>query len=189
MSRGRPQALAAICLLGLCAAAGPARPRRTPPPLGFAFTNIAREAGLSAVTVFGGERGNRYLLETTGCGVALFDYDNDGRLDVFIVNGTTLEGFPKDQAPISHLYRNKGDGTFEDVTAKAGVGISGWGQGAAAADYDNDGDSDLFVTFYGQNRLFRNDGNGTFTDVTARAGLATPRHAMGHGRRVPRLRP
>ena len=83
---------------------------------------------------------NRYLLETTGCGVALFDYDNDGRLDIFIVNGTTLEGFPKGQAPISHLYRNRGDGTFEDVTAKAGVGVSGWGQGAAAADYDNDGD-------------------------------------------------
>ena len=152
----------------------------TPPP-GFAFTNVAREAGLSAVTVFGGEHSNRYLLETTGCGVALFDYDNDGRLDIFIVNGTTLEGFPKGQAPISHLYRNKGDGTFEDVTAKAGVGVSGWGQGAAAADYDNDGDSDLFVTFYGQNRLFRNEGDGTFTDATARAGLATPGTRWGTG--------
>src|SRR5262245_21590580 len=109
-----------------------------PAPLGFAFTNIAREAGLSAITVFGGEHGNRYLLETTGCGVALFDYDNDGRLDIFLVNGTTLEGFPAGQAPISHLYRNRGDGTFEDVTAKAGVGVSGWGQGAVAAEYDND---------------------------------------------------
>ena len=174
MSRGRTQALAAICLLGLGAAVGPGAASQDPTPLGFAFTNIAREAGLSAVTVFGGERSNRYLLETTGCGVALFDYDNDGRLDIFIVNGTTLEGFPKDQAPISHLYRNKGDGTFEDVTARAGVGVSGWGQGAAAADYDNDGDSDLFVTFYGQNRLFRNGGDGTFTDVTAHAGLTTP---------------
>ena len=181
MSRGGAHALAAICLLGLGAAVGPGAASQDTPPLGFAFTNIAREAGLSAVTVFGGERGNRYLLETTGCGVALFDYDNDGRLDVFIVNGTTLEGFPKDQAPISHLYRNKGDGTFEDVTAKAGVGVSGWGQGAAAADYDNDGDSDLFVTFYGQNRLFRNEGNGTFTDVTARAGLATPGTRWGTG--------
>ena len=163
-------------------AGGPWRGRRrTPRRLGFAFTNIAREAGLSAVTIFGGERSNRYLLETTGCGVALFDYDNDGRLDVFIVNGTTLEGFPKGQAPISHLYRNRGDGTFEDVTAKAGVGVSGWGQGAAAADYDNDGDSDLFVTFYGQNRLFRNGGDGTFTDVTARAGLTTPGTRWGTG--------
>ena len=162
---------------------GPGAASQDTPQPGFAFTNIAREAGLSAVTVFGGERSNRYLLETTGCGVALFDYDNDGRLDIFIVNGTTLEGFPKGQAPISHLYRNRGDGTFEDVTAKAGVGVSGWGQGAAAADYDNDGDSDLFVTFYGQNRLFRNDGDGTFTDVTARAGLATT--AARDGARAP----
>ena len=105
------------------------RPSQDAPPLGFAFTNVAREAGLSAVTVFGGERSNRYLLETTGCGVALFDYDNDGRLDIFIVNGTTLEGFPKGQAPTSHLYRNKGDGTFEDVTAKAGVGAQRLGPG------------------------------------------------------------
>ena len=180
-SRCGTHALAAIGVLGLCAAMGPDAASQDTPPLGFAFTNIAREAGLSAVTVFGGEGSNRYLLETTGCGVALFDYDNDGRLDIFIVNGTTLEGFPKGQAPISHLYRNRGDGTFEDVTAKAGVGVSGWGQGAAAADYDNDGDSDLFVTFYGQNRLFRNDGDGTFTDVTARAGLATSRTRWGTG--------
>jgi len=181
VSRDRTHGLAAICLLGLGAAMAPGAASQDPPPLGFAFTNIAREAGLSAVTVFGGERSNRYLLETTGCGVALLDYDNDGRLDIFIVNGTTLEGFPKGQAPISHLYRNKGDGTFEDVTAKAGVGVSGWGQGAAAADYDNDGDSDLFVTFYGQNRLFRNGGDGTFTDVTARAGLAAPGTRWGTG--------
>ena len=121
--------------------AAPARPRRTPPPLGFAFTNIAREAGLSAVTVFGGERSNRYLLETTGCGVALFDYDNDGWLDIFLVNGTTLEGFPKGQAPISHLYRNKGDGTFEDVTAQGRRRRQRLGPGRVrAADYDNDGD-------------------------------------------------
>ncbi len=173
MSRQRPLALAAAGLLGLGLAMGPGASSQGAAPPGFAFTNIAREAGLSAVTVFGGERGNRYLLETTGCGVALFDYDNDGRLDIFVVNGTTLEGFPKGDAPISHLYRNKGDGTFEDVTARAGVGVSGWGQGAATADYDNDGDSDLFVTFYGQNRLFRNDGHGSFTDVTTRAGLTT----------------
>jgi enediyne biosynthesis protein E4 len=172
--RGGPYGLAAIGLLGLCAAAGPDAASQEAPQPGFAFTNVAREAGLSAVTVFGGERSNRYLLETTGCGVALLDYDNDARLDIFIVNGTTLEGFPKGQAPISHLYRNKGDGTFEDVTAKAGVGVSGWGQGAAAADYDNDGHSDLLVTFYGRHR-------------TRRSRHA--RHAMGHGRRLSRLRP
>jgi hypothetical protein len=170
-----------IAVLGLSAGAGPRPGAQEAAPLGFAFTNIAREAGLDAVTVFGGQRVNRYLLETTGCGVAVLDYDNDGRLDIFVVNGTTLEGFPKDQAPISHLYRNKGDGTFEDVTAKAGVGLSGWGQGAIAADYDNDGDSDLFVTFYGQNRLLRNNGDGTFADVTAPAGLVTKATRWGTG--------
>ena len=174
-------ALAAASLLALGIAAAPGARSQEPAPLGFAFTNVAREAGLSAVTVFGGERRNRYLLETTGCGVALFDYDNDGWLDVFLVNGTTLEGFPEGRAPTSHLYRNRGNGTFEDVTAKAGVGVSGWGQGAVAADYDNDGDGDLFVTFYGQNRLFRNEGDGRFTDVTARAGLTTTGTRWGAG--------
>ena len=174
-------ALAAASLLALGIAAAPGARSQEPAPLGFAFTNVAREAGLSAVTVFGGERSNRYLLETTGCGVALFDYDNDGWLDVFLVNGTTLEGFPEGRAPISHLYRNRGNGTFEDVTAKAGVGVSGWGQGAVAADYDNDGDGDLFVTFYGRNRLFRNEGDGRFADVTARAGLATTGTRWGAG--------
>ena len=90
-------------------------------------------------------------------------------LDVFLVNGTTLEGFPKGQEPTNHLYRNRGDGTFEDTTARAGVGASGWGQGACAGDYDNDGHEDLFVTYYGQNRLYRNRGDGTF-DGRHRAG-------------------
>ena len=181
MRRCRPRCLIAVCLLGLGAAAGPAAVSQDTAPLGFGFTNIAREAGVSAITVFGGEHSNRYLLETTGCGVALFDYDNDGRLDIFLVNGTTLEGFPNGQAPTSHLYRNRGDGTFEDTTTKAGLGVSGWGQGAAAADYDNDGDTDLFVSFYGQNRLFRNRGDGTFADVTARAGLTTAATRWGTG--------
>jgi hypothetical protein len=178
--RVRPRALAAIGLLGVCVAMGFETRSQDAAPLGFAFTNTAREAGLDAVTVFGGARSNRYLLETTGCGVALFDFDGDGRLDVFLVNGTTLDGFADGQAPISHLYRNRGDGTFEDVTARTGAGLSGWGQGAVAADYDNDGDSDLFVTFYGQNRLLRNDG-GTFADATARAGLRTPGTRWGTG--------
>jgi enediyne biosynthesis protein E4 len=142
-------------------------------PLGFSFTDVARQAGLTAVTTYGGQRTNKYLLETTGCGVAMLDYDNDGFLDLFFVNGTTLEGFPKGKEPTSHLYRNRGDGTFEDVTTKAGLALTGWGQGACAGDYDNDGFDDLFVTFWGQNRLFRNRGNGTFEDVTARTGLVT----------------
>jgi hypothetical protein len=142
-------------------------------PLGFSFVDRAHDAGLTATTVYGGQRTNKYLLETTGCGVASLDYDNDGYLDLFFVNGSTLEGFPSGSAPTSHLYRNRGDGTFEDVTAKAGVGLVGWGQGACAGDYDNDGFEDLYVTFWGQNRLLRNRGNGTFEDVTDRAGLGT----------------
>src|SRR5262245_53230132 len=144
-------------------------------PLPFSFTNVARDAGLGAATVFGGTGTNRYLLETTGCGAAFFDFDGDGRLDVFLVNGTTLEGFPKGQEPVNHLYRNRGDGTFEDVTARSGLGASGWGQGVCAGDYDNDGFEDLFVTYYGQDRLYRNRGDGTFADVSAKAGLLSKR--------------
>jgi hypothetical protein len=148
--------------------------------LQFAFADVARQAGLTAVTTYGGSRANRYLLETTGCGVAMLDFDNDGALDLFLVNGTTLDGFQPGKEPTSHLYRNRGDGTFDDVTAKAGLALAGWGQGACAGDYDNDGFDDLYVTFWGQNRLFRNRGNGTFEDVTAAAGLTTrPRWGAG----------
>jgi hypothetical protein len=148
---------------------------------GFSFTNIAAQAGVVARTVFGGQTANKYLLETTGCGAAAFDYDNDGWLDIFLVNGTTLEGFPKGQEPTNHLYRNKRDGTFEDVTVKAGLAQSGWGQGACAGDYDNDGYDDLFVTYWGQNRLYRNKGDGTFADVTSTAGLTQTRTRWGAG--------
>jgi hypothetical protein len=147
----------------------------------FAFRNTAREAGLTAVTVFGGTTTNKYLLETTGCGVAVLDFDADGWLDIFLVNGSVLEGFAPGRAPTSHLYRNRHDGTFEDVTDKAGLTQSGWGQGACAGDYDNDGYDDLFVTYWGQNRLYRNRGNGTFEDVTAASGLATVKPRWGAG--------
>src|SRR5258706_14219110 len=153
--------------------------------LGFAFKEVAAAAGLTAVTVFGGKDANRYLLETTGTGVALLDYDGDGFLDVFLVNGTTLEGFPKGQEPINHLYRNRRDGTFEDVTARAGLAASGWGQGVCAGDYDNDGHEDLFVTYYGQNRLYRNRGDGTLEDVTAHAGLLDQKTRRGTGCALP----
>jgi enediyne biosynthesis protein E4 len=149
--------------------------------LGFSFTNTAREAGLNAVTIYGGRTSNRYLLETTGCGVALLDYDGDGWLDIFFVNGATLEGFPKGSEPTNHLYRNKHDGTFEDVTDRAGLKASGWGQGTCAGDYDNDGDDDLFVSYWGRNRLYRNNGNGTFSDVTGAAGVLDRRDRWGAG--------
>jgi hypothetical protein len=167
-----------LLLVLLLAAAG-AMPAGMMPPtipvdnaLGFSFTNVAQQAGLNARTVYGREGTNRYLIETTGTGVAAFDYDSDGWVDVFLVNGTTLEGFPKGQEPTNHLYRNRGNGTFEDVTAAAGLVQGGWGQAACAGDYDNDGHDDLFVTYWGQNHLYRNTGHGTFDDVTARAGLA-----------------
>ncbi len=145
--------------------------------LGISFLNVARESGLNAKTIFGGEHKNKYLLETTGCGVAFYDYDNDGWLDIFLVNGTRLEGFQAGSEPTSHLFRNNRDGTFTDVTAKAGVAHSGWGQGCCIGDYDNDGWDDLFVTYFGKNVLYHNNGDGTFTDVSQKAGVA------GNGKR------
>ncbi len=140
-------------------------------PLGYSFVDVARESGLNVKTIYGGEHKNRFLLETTGCGVAFFDYDHDDWLDIFLVNGSRLEGFPKGEAPISRLFKNNRDGTFTDVTLKSGLGRSGWGQGCCVGDYNNDGWNDLFVSYYGQNALYRNNGDGTFTDVTAKAGL------------------
>jgi hypothetical protein len=147
----------------------------------FSFANVAREAGLTAPTIYGGQETNTYLLETTGTGAAVLDYDGDGRLDIFLVNGTTLEGFPKGQEPTNRLYRNKGNWTFEDVTRSAGLVQSGWGQGACSGDYDNDGHPDLFVTYWGQNRLYHNTGKGTFEDVTSSAGLTTAKPRWGAG--------
>ena len=169
--RAATQLVGTALAAGVCLAVGPRGRSEQPSPPAFSFTNVAREAGLNHLTVFGGESSNKYLLETTGTGVAFIDYDGDGWLDLFFVNGTTLEGFPSEKAPTSHLYRNKGDGTFEDVTARAGVGASGWGQGACVGDYDSDGHDDLFVTYYGQNRLYRNRGDGTFEETSRAAGL------------------
>jgi hypothetical protein len=146
------------------------------PSVPFSFVDAGGASGLDMVTVFGGRETNRYLLETTGCGVAMLDYDNDGLQDLFFVNGTTLEGFPRGQEPRPRLYRNRGAGRFEDVTVAAGLHEQwGWGQGACVGDYDNDGFEDLAVTYYGQNRLYRNTGGGGFEDVTQSAGLAQSR--------------
>ena len=143
-------------------------------PLGVQFVNIAREAGLRAKTIFGAESKNRFLLETTGCGAAFFDYDNDGWLDIFLVNGTRFDAkYAKGQAPTNRLYKNNRDGTFTDVTEKAGLIRTGWGQAVCAGDYDNDGHDDLFVTYWGDCALYRNNGDGTFTDVAAKAGVTT----------------
>ncbi len=145
----------------------------TPPsPPKIHFVDIAAQAGLTARTEFGGDHIKKYIVESTGTGVAVIDYDNDGWPDIFLVNGSTLEGLPKGQEPTSHLYHNNRDGTFTDVTKKAGVALTGWGQGVCAGDYDNDGFTDLFVTFWGHNILLHNNGDGTFTDVTKKSGLA-----------------
>ncbi|MGH9632711.1 MAG: CRTAC1 family protein [Bryobacteraceae bacterium] len=138
------------------------------------FVNVAREAGLRAKTIFGGEERNRYLLETTGCGVAFFDYDNDGWLDIFLVNGSRFETiFPKGGEPTNRLFRNNRDGTFTDITVKAGLVRHGWGQGVCVGDYDNDGNDDLFISYWGENALYHNNGDGTFTDVSRKAGITT----------------
>ena len=143
-------------------------------PLGVQFVNVAREAGLRTKTIFGGERKNKFLLETTGCGCAFIDYDNDGWLDIFLVNGTRFDAkWPPGQAPVSRLYRNNRDGTFTDVTQEAGVARTGWGQGVCAGDYDNDGWEDLFVTYWGDCALWHNGGNGKFSDVARTAGVTT----------------
>jgi enediyne biosynthesis protein E4 len=135
------------------------------------FVDIAEQAGLTAKTEAGGEKAKKYIIETTGSGAAFFDFDRDGWPDIFLVNGSRLEGFPDGPEPTTHLYRNNHDGTFTDVTQKAGAGLKGWGQGVCAGDYDNDGWTDLFVTMWGHNVLLHNNGDGTFTDVTKKAGL------------------
>ena len=135
------------------------------------FRDLALEAGLSAVNVSGNAAAKRYILETTGDGVGIFDFDNDGLMDVFLVNATTMDGKGRGENSTSHLYRNLGNLHFEDVTLKAGVGKVGWGQGVCVGDYDNDGYEDLFVTYYGHSVLYHNEGNGTFKDVTEAAGL------------------
>jgi hypothetical protein len=144
------------------------------------FSDVGQKAGLTALNVFGGKDTKRYIIETTGTGVAIFDYDNDGWPDVFLVNGTTLEGFPAGKAPTNHLYRNNHDGTFTDVTVQAGLVASGWGQGVCVGDYDNDGWEDLYVTYYGKNRLYHNE-KGMFAEVGEKSGVAGSGKAWGTG--------
>ena len=144
------------------------------------FTDIAEKAGLTAPNIFGGIDTKKYIIETTGNGVAIFDYDNDGWPDIFLVNGTKLEGFPPGKGPTNRLYRNNHDGTFTDVTAKAGLTSTGWGQGICVGDYDNDGWEDVYVTYYGKNRLLHND-RGVFTEVAEKSGVAGSGKDWGTG--------
>jgi hypothetical protein len=155
-------------------------PKVNPKPLAH-FTDIAKKVGLIDPVVFGGVDTKKYIIETTGTGVAIFDYDNDGWPDIFIVNGTSLDAPHSGKPPTSHLYHNNRDGTFTDVTQKAGLAHTGWGQGVCVGDYDNDGWEDLYVTYYGKNILYHNNGDGIFSDVSDKAGVAGSGKAWGNG--------
>lgn len=155
-------------------------PDRTPPQPTVNFIDIAEKAGLNFTNVFGGLETKKYIIETTGTGVAILDYDNDGWPDLFFVNGTTLEGSRDHTVPTNHLYRNNHDGTFTDVTVQAGLNATGWGQGVCVGDYDNDGWEDLYVTYYGKNVLYHND-HGVFKDVSDQAGVSGSGKAWGTG--------
>jgi enediyne biosynthesis protein E4 len=153
----------------------------TPSPT---FTDVTKEANIDFVHCFG-DKVISSILEATGSGCAFLDYDQDGFIDLFVVSGGYLEGISdpestcKDKKPTDRLFRNRGDGTFEDVTEKAGVRGTGYGMGAAVGDYNNNGYPDIFVTNYEKNILYRNNGDGTFTDVTEQAGVGKSLWSVG----------
>ena len=145
------------------------------------FEDIAVASGLTVPNTFGGKTRKDYILETTGNGAAIFDYDGDGAQDILVVNGTTLHPNVSSGPHLPQLYHNDGRGHFTDVAAKAGLTVEGWGQGVCVGDYDNDGWPDMLITYFGHNRLYRNQRNGTFRDVTAEAKLPTAGQRYGSG--------
>jgi enediyne biosynthesis protein E4 len=157
----------------------PPVPAKTQPKPFTTFTDVAKQAGLTATMYYGVREAVTYIIEEMGGGCAFFDYDNDGWMDIFIVGGRTLEGIPEGAS--NRLYKNNRDGTFKDVTKEAGLWDAGWGVGVSVGDYNNDGYEDLFITYYGQNKLYHNNGNGTFTDVTEKAGLKHEGIRFGSG--------
>jgi len=163
-------------------------PSGSAPTWPVSFVDVAARAGLTRPSVYGGLRQKRFIIETNGAGVALFDADGDGWVDALVLNGTRLkegsreeEAWTPGQAPVSHLYRNNADGTFSDVTEAAGLRKTGWASSVCVGDYDNDGGLDLFVTYFGQNVLYRNRGRGRFEDVTAIAKVETAGTRWGSG--------
>jgi enediyne biosynthesis protein E4 len=156
-----------------------ARPAPSGRPFNAHFVDVAASAGLTTPTIYGGVETKKYILEATGCGCAFTDYDNDGWMDIFILSGTRLEGVPP--GTTNRLYKNNRDGTFTDVTEKAGLTAIGWASAVCVGDYNNDGFEDLFCTYFGQNRLYRNNGDGTFSDVTKASGLGIEQTRWGAG--------
>lgn len=150
-----------------------------PKPASFSFVDVGSRAGLIHPVVYGGIETKKYILETNGCGIAFFDYDNDGWLDIFVPGGSRIEGAPS--GATNRLYKNNRDGTFSDVTGMAGLERAAWTSGVCVGDYDNDGYDDLFISCWGRNILYHNNGNGTFTDVTKEAGLLRPQPEWGAG--------
>jgi len=148
-------------------------------PFNAHFVDVAAAAGLSAPTIYGGVESKKYILESTGCGCAFIDYDNDGWMDIFLLCGTRIGAAPPEAT--NRLYKNNRDGTFTDVTQKAGLHAIGWASGVCVGDYNNDGFEDMFCTYFGQNILYRNNGDGTFTDVTKAAGLLNDQPRWGAG--------
>ena len=156
-----------------------ARPAPSGRPFHAHFVDVASSAGLQASVIYGGAESKKYILEAVGCGCAFIDYDNDGWMDIFLLSGTRLTGDPP--GATNRLYKNNRDGTFTDVTEKAGLRSVGWASGVCIGDYNNDGFEDIFCTCFGQNRLYRNNGDGTFTDVTKAAGLLNDQPRWGAG--------
>jgi len=143
------------------------------------FTDVAKHAGLTEPVIYGGLDSKSYIVEVVGCGAAFIDFDNDGWVDLFVLSGTRLEGDPP--GVTNHLYKNNRDGTFTDVTKKAGLVRTGWASSVTVGDYDNDGFDDVFVTYYGHNVLYHNNGDGTFSDVTRKTGLDQTSVRYGSG--------
>ena len=170
----RNSAINTFILLSIVVVLWYATPLSARADTGIQFVDVTQEAGIRWQHT-DGRSGQKYFMETLGSGAAFFDYDADGDPDLYFVNGAPLPGYVAQEVPINCLYRNNGDGTFTDVTEKAGVGDTGYGHGCAVGDYNNDGKLDLYVTNYGTNRLYRNNGDGTFTDVANIAGVTEPR--------------
>ena len=156
-----------------------AKPAPSGRPFDAHFTDVAREAGLLAPIIYGNPDVTDYILEAVGCGCAFIDHDNDGWMDIFLLSGTKLNGAPP--GATNRLYKNNRDGTFSDVTDKAGLRDVGWASAVCVGDYNNDGFEDLFITYFGQNKLYRNNGDGSFTDVTKQAGLLSDVPRWGAG--------